>query len=268
MREEEKVVPETGRWTLSPIVLIAGVAILVVTGLLLNRHDSRAAPLVLWDEGGIAPPALAGQAAATPAAKPPTLAPPIRARVGLQVGHWESDELPVELAILRTERGANAAGFAEVGINYAIAGRVAALLTARGITVDLLPATVPPGYTADAFIAIHSDYNNSPAMGGFKLARFRDSAIPARDDALIAAITTEYGAATGQGRDGYITRAMTGYYAFNGADFRHAIASQTPGVIIELGFLTNPADRALLTERQETVAAGLAGGIIRFLTGA
>jgi len=241
---------------------------LVAGGLLIPRPEAHAAPIVLWGEAAASPVAATGaNPNATPTATA-TPAPPIAARVGLQVGHWESEKLPAELAILRTEHGASAGGFNEVDINYAIAQRVPELLRARGVTVDILPATVPGGYTADAFIAIHSDYNNSAAMNGFKLARFGDSTIPARDDALLNAITIDYGAATGQPRDGYITRAMTGYYAFNRADFRHAIALQTPGVIIELGFLTNPTDRTLLTEQQATVATGLAAGIIRFLTGA
>ena len=76
-----------------------------------------------------------------------------------------------------------------------------------------------------------------------------------------------YDPATGQPRDPTITRAMTGYYAFNSADFAHTIAPQTPGVIVELGFLTNPGDLALLTQRQAVAAQGVADGIVRFLLG-
>lgn len=255
-----------GRIALSPFVILIGIALCAGIAFSLPHADTPVAPLVLWNENGIVAPAKVQQAV-PPSAAPLPPAAPIHARVGLQVGHWESGALPAELAGLRDEHGATAGGLAEVDINYAIAQRVATILRARGITVDILPATVPPGYTAEAFIAIHSDYNNSPAMNGFKLARFRDSAIPARDDALLAAIITDYGAATGQGRDSYVTRAMTGYYAFNSGAFQHAIAPQTPGVIIELGFLTNQNDRALLVERQDIVANGLATGIIRFLTG-
>lgn len=258
---------ETRQGAVSPILVILSVIVLVAGGLLIPKPEAHAAPIVLWSEAVAAPAAVPGAIPKATSAAIVTPAPPIKAHVGLQVGHWESEDLPDELGILRTEHGASAGGYNEVDINYAIAQRVAALLRARSITVDILPATVPSGYTADAFIAIHSDYNNSPTMNGFKLARFRDSAIPARDDALLNAITVDYGAATGQSRDTYITRAMTGYYAFNNADFQHAIAPQTPGVIIELGFLTNGADRTLLTERQETVATGLSTGIIRFLTG-
>jgi len=234
--------------TRSPAVALLGVA---------------AAPLVAGASGATGTPQTISVAASTAI---PTPLPSIRARVGLQVGHWQAADLPAELASLRTETGASAGGHEEVDLNLQIARQVVALLTARGITVDLLPATIPPGYRADAFVAIHCDYNNDPAMRGFKLARYGDSASPARDDALLNAIAGTYGATTGQPTDPHITRAMTYYYAFNSGAFTHAIAPQTPGVIIELGFLTNASDRALLVGAPPTVATGLAQGIIGYLT--
>lgn len=256
--------PTTERGTLSPVVIVVGALALALCAMALLRSAPQAPALTGWSDG-------AGQAAPqrpvpVVAPAPPTPAP-IHARVGLQVGHWESEQLPAELAVLRDEHGASAGGYREVDLNYAIAHLVAARLAARGITVDILPATIPPGYRADAFVAIHCDFNNDPGMGGFKLARFRTSAVAARADDLIGAITATYGPATGLGQDGHITRAMTGYYAFNADDFAHAIDPGTPGAIIELGFLTNPGDLALLVERQDTVAQGLADGIIRFLSG-
>lgn len=224
-----------------------------------------AAPLVTGASGTIDTPQ-AAIAAAAPTAIPTPL-PPIRARVGLQVGHWQAADLPAELGSLRTETGASADGHAEMDLNLQIARQVAALLAARGITVDLLPATIPPGYRANAFVAIHCDYNNDPAMSGFKLARYGDSTSPARADALLNAIANTYGATTGQPTDPHITRAMIYYYAFNSGAFAHAIAPGTPGVIIELGFLTNASDRALLVGAQPTVATGLARGIIGYLNG-
>jgi hypothetical protein len=224
-----------------------------------------AAPLAVGAVGAVGTPQ--ATIAALPPTAIPTPLPPIRARVGLQVGHWRAADLPVEFASLRTETGASAGGYTEVDLNLRIARQVAALLAARGITVDLLPATIPPGYRADAFVAIHCDYNNDPAMSGYKLARYGDSASPARDDALLNAIASAYGATTGQPTDPHVTRAMIYYYAFNSGAFAHAIAPQTPGVIIELGFLTNASDRATLVGAQPTVATGLAQGIIGYLTG-
>lgn len=258
------------RW----VVLVAlALALCAVTARFTMRPDASRGE---WFSAGLAQPAgaagAASSAAATPRPAPATLAAtvalppgPVHGRVGLQVGHWESAELPDELAVLRGQQGAESAGLREVDVNYAVARQAAALLRARGVTVDLLPATVPPGYRADAFVAVHCDVNGDPAMRGYKLARFSGSAIPQRDDILLETIGTRYAAATGQPRDLHVTAAMTGYYAFNSRDFVHAIDPQTPAVIIELGFLTNPEDRELLKDRQDLLAAALADGILRYL---
>lgn len=258
-------VPVTERPAASPVLIVGAAFALAFAALFLLRAAPNRGQIAEWfpSSGGTSPysaPAVVRADGATPGALPP-----IQARVGLQVGHWEANNLPAELAILRTQGGASAEGYQEVDINFAVAQHTAELLRARGITVDILPATIPPGYQADAFIAIHSDYNNDPNIGGFKLARYGDSAIPERDDALLNAIVAAYGPITGQQKDGLISRAMIYYYAFNSGDFAHAIDPQTPGVIIELGFLTNPADRAILVNQQPTVAKGLAEGIIAFL---
>jgi N-acetylmuramoyl-L-alanine amidase len=251
----------------APLLVWGVAALLACVALFLRAGDAAPGLAGWWDTNGAAPPRVAMPAGATPDAQPSTPAAPIHARVGIQVGHWKAAELPDELAVLRSQSGASAAGVNEVDVNLAIARQVAALLAARGITVDLIPATVPAGYRADAFIAIHADANTDAGMRGYKLARFRDSAIPQGDDSLIAAIASVYGAATGLPVDPNVTRAMTGYYAFNSEDFQHAISQQTPACIIEMGFITSPADRALLLQQQTTVAQGIADGIIRFLSG-
>ncbi len=259
-------VPATEPQSVSPVLIVGIAFLLAFAALIVLRAAPTPDHIADWlqPSGDSAPytaPAVIGAATAAAATAP------IQARVGLQVGHWEREKLPAELAVLRTEGGASAAGYQEVDINYAVAQQVATLLRARGITVDILPATIPSGYQADAFIAIHCDANNDPGIAGFKLARYGDSVIPTRDDALLNAITTTYGAATGQRLDSIISRAMIYYYAFNSRDFAHAISPQTPGAIIELGFLTSPADRTLLINQQPLLAKGLADGIIRFLQG-
>jgi N-acetylmuramoyl-L-alanine amidase len=211
------------------------------------------------------------QPPATPAASPtpsvqPTPTPrpagtPLR--VGIQAGHWLSSELPDELARLRGSTGAFAAGYAEADVNLAIARRVVRLLESDGIAVDLLPATIPPGYDADAFVALHADGAPSVAARGFKLATpWRTS--PASQH-LLDAITTEYAAATGMPKDGAITFNMRGYYAFSYQRHQHAVAKTTPSVIVEMGFLTNNTDRALLIEQPDKLAVGIANGIVRYL---
>ena len=57
---------------------------------------------------------------------------------------------------------------------------------------------------------------------------------------------------------------MRRYYAFNFRSYRHSVHPATPALIVELGYLSNPADAALLLE-PEVVADALAGGVVSFL---
>jgi hypothetical protein len=216
-----------------------------------------------------APVLAAQQEPAAPSATPAVLPTPTprpagtQPRVGIQVGHWKSKELPDELARLRGSTGAFVRGLSEVEVNLDVARRVEALLTARGVAVDLLPATVPPAYDADAFVALHADGATKPGARGFKIATpWRTSRASQH---LRDALDAEYAAATGLPRDGAITFNMRGYYAFSFRRHTHATARTTPAVILEMGFLTNATDRAFLTRNADTVAQGIAAGILRYL---
>jgi N-acetylmuramoyl-L-alanine amidase len=193
----------------------------------------------------------------------PTAAPsrqPIR--VGIQAGHWIT-ELPDELAHLQLSIGASAGGYNEAMVNLDIARRTATLLESVGIAVDLLPAAIPPGYAADAFVALHADGAPQTGPRGFKVGTAWAASRASQQ--LLDALNAEYGRATTLPRHGAITAAMRGYYAFNYRRYTHTIARTTPAVIVEMGFLTNPDDRALLTKQPDLIAAGLANGIIRYL---
>lgn len=205
------------------------------------------------------PPTPTPSAIPTPSPRPPGTVP----RVGIQVGHWKSSELPEELERLRTSSGAFAAGLAEADVNMAVARRVLDLLVSRGIQADLLPATVPVSYDADAFVAIHADGSTSPDSRGFKLAApWRSSRAALR---LLDMLTEEYAAATGLPQDDGITFNMRGYYAFNYRRHQHAVARTTPAVILEMGFLTSAADRAVMVDQPDRAAVGIANGIVRYL---
>lgn len=186
-------------------------------------------------------------------------------RIGVQIGHYQIANLPDELASLRGQTGGGGGGTREVDFNQAIARRVAAILKAKGATVDILPATVPAGYTADAFVAIHADASLSSAPRGYKLARSRFSAIPQTDDALLQSVYSAYGNASGLPIDNNITRDMTGYYAFNARNRLFAVSKVTPSIIIEMGYLSNPADHAVLLNQSETLAEGIANGVWNFI---
>ncbi|MBK9709937.1 MAG: N-acetylmuramoyl-L-alanine amidase [Kouleothrix sp.] len=213
------------------------------------------------------PPSATPAPTSTPTTRPDSTPTPRPAdtppHVGIQVGHWRSSELPDELKRLRSSTGAFAGGYKEADVNLNVATRVVELLKSRGIAVDLLPATIPPAYDADAIVAIHADGSTSAGSRGFKLATpWRTSRASQQ---LLDTLTAEYATATGLPQDDAITFNMKGYYAFNYRRHTHAIARTTPAVIIEMGFLTNAADRAVMIGRADDTAIGIANGIIRYL---
>ena len=194
------------------------------------------------------------------------LPPPIVAgprRVAIQAGHWKTDEAPDEFPNLRFQFGGSVSGIDEVSVNLDIARRVATMLRTMGITVDVLPATIPPNYVADAFVSLHADDDGFGSATGFKIAHgfYRGP----YEQALVDALTREYANATMLPINDDVTDDMTDYYAFAWFRYEHALAPHTPAAIIELGYLSNADDRALLMDEPGVVARGLANGILRFL---
>lgn len=186
-------------------------------------------------------------------------------RVGLQVGHLDNDQVPEELSgLTRNGAGATAAGYNERDTVAVITELVAEQLEAAGVVVDVLPATVPPGYEADAFVSIHADGNRNAGIRGFKIAGPRRD-YSGRSAALVTALYKSYGEATPLPEDPSISRRMTAYYAFNWARYEHAVHPFTPAAIVETGFMTNPTDRAFLLNQPAQAAAGIANGILAFL---
>jgi len=150
-------------------------------------------------------------------------------------------------------------GLTEAEVNLDIAERTAARLRRAGAQVDLLQEFDPrlSGYRADAFVSIHADTCEGD-YSGFKVARVEHSAVPQAEDRLVNCLWQQYEAATGLARHpNTITFDMREYHAFGEID------PQTPGVIIEVGFLSG--DRWLLTAQPERVAKGVADGILCFL---
>lgn len=195
---------------------------------------------------------------------PPVLDGP--RRVGIQAGHWLTEEVPPELWRLRDQTGSAAAGVQEVDINRDVAERTRAILEARGVAVDVLPATIPPGYVADAFVALHADGDAAGAARGFKIAHSARRT-PYEND-LVALLRENYAAATDLPYDDdpeHRTLNMTSYYAFTWQRVVHATSPFTPSAIVEMGYVTNGADRELLTGSADLVAAGIAEAILRFL---
>lgn len=194
----------------------------------------------------------------------PLYDPPGPKRVGLQAGHWLVDQVPPELHGL--EAGATGGGKQEWQVNLDVAQRTAALLQASGIQTDVLPATVPPRYQANAFIAIHADGDTTGEDRGFKVARPGFSSIPDVDDRLVDAINQTYGSETELPRDdAHISLRMRYYYAFNARRYCHAVSPGVPQAIIELAYLTNATDRQYLIGDPEKLAQALSDSIQAFL---
>lgn len=192
--------------------------------------------------------------------------PPGPKRVGLQAGHWRVEEVPPELG--RLGPGTSGGGRAEWQVNLDLAQRAAGLLREAGVEVEVLPATVPPGYRAHAFLSIHADGDEAGVLRGYKLARAGFSATPEADDHLLATLYAAYGQATGLPRDDlHVSRRMTAYYAFNSRRYCHAVAPGVPAAILEAGFLTNAIDRQVLLGRPDAAAQGIAEGLLRYLGG-
>jgi len=184
-------------------------------------------------------------------------------RVGLQIGHLDVDQVPAELDGIRTHTGTSGGGTTEVAVNRTIAEMTKTLLEQRGMIVDLLPATIPPNYWADVFVAIHADGNLNTRVSGYKVAAPRRD-YSGQSAAFASLLEQSYGAATKIDLDPNVSRTMRGYYAFNWRRYEHSIHPMTVAAILETGFLTNASDRRVIVQAPEKSAAGIAGAIVEF----
>lgn len=204
---------------------------------------------------------------ATPLPTPVEVIPEATAKVNvaIQAGHWKSAELPDALAQLRGSTGAAGGGRTESQVTLDIAERTARLLRDKGLTVEVLPATVPTGYKADLFIALHADGSSTSGPRGYKVSTRWRSEVAAMDALLVQSIEHGYGGLTKLPQDSNITRAMRGYYAYSsyrGEEYR--IGDTTPAAILEMGFMTNAQDRALMFNNPDLIARGVVTGMENF----
>jgi N-acetylmuramoyl-L-alanine amidase len=172
-------------------------------------------------------------------------------------------EAPDELRRIRSN-GGNWGGVHESQVTLRIAELAAERLRVHGIEVDVLPTTVPPAYRADLFLSIHADANNNSTANGFSVAASRRD-LTGRGDAFVEILAQSYREATGLRHHTNVTRRMVSYYAFNSRRYTHSIDPNTPGVIIETGFLTSPVDRLVILDAPERSAEGIVMAVLRFL---
>jgi N-acetylmuramoyl-L-alanine amidase len=153
-------------------------------------------------------------------------------------------------------------GLTENSINYSVAQRVVDTLQARGYDVVLLDEFDArlDNFQADALVSIHAntcrDFGE-PVSGYLIAAAAARITARGNDQVLVDCVSRHYAVATGlQRRDG-VTIDMTDYHTFR------EIHPLTPAAIIELGFML--ADREILTERPDDMAAGIIDGILCFI---
>jgi hypothetical protein len=186
-------------------------------------------------------------------------------RIGIQVGHWQTENVPPELRRLEVQTGTSWDGITETEVSLEIATRIADLLKSHGYIVDIIPTTVPQGYLADAFVALHLDGDGTGENSGYKMAH--GSRRGPFEQQLLDDIKDEYGAATGFRYDPeHISRAMLGYYAVSWQRYRSSTSPFTPSVILEMGYLSNDGDREFIMNNPDRTAVGIANGIERFLS--
>jgi N-acetylmuramoyl-L-alanine amidase len=146
-------------------------------------------------------------------------------------------------------------GLTEASINLDVAQAVVAQLEAEGLRVDLLEEYDEQldEYNATALISIHADACLYPEASGFKVASLEGSTNPL-NRILVDCLAGKYKERTGlQFHANSITYDMTQYHVFN------TISHQTPGAIIEVGFMLT--DREILTGGSDLVAQGIVDGI-------
>lgn len=146
----------------------------------------------------------------------------------------------------------------EVDINTSVAAQVKEILNNDGYEVDIYGEFDDrlAGLRALVFLAIHTDsceYVN-PEATGFKIAPSPNNTLSTR---FQGCLTDRYARATGLGLHPGVTTDMTQYHAF------YSISDQTPGAILELGFLNLDHDK--LINNQNEIAQGITDGILCFL---
>jgi N-acetylmuramoyl-L-alanine amidase len=167
-------------------------------------------------------------------------------RIGVQPGHWRIDELPDELARLRTSTGAVYGSLRELDINLAVSVRLVDRLMRSGFQAELVPAAIPAGYRADVFISVHADRADQPDRRGWKLsAPWRPSPASTRLAEDFSRAFRESGLPEDRGG---VTANMRGYFGFSWWRYQQVISPYTPAVLVEMGFMGNASDRARMRD--------------------
>ena len=166
--------------------------------------------------------------------------------------------------------GAEGNGYREQDLVYRIGAELAGILLADGYDVRLSRPTADTqlgtsnasslaarvneanAWGADYFISLHANASEITAASGTEALVYR---VDSTAGALARAIVQAVSAATGLPDRGVTPR--TNLYVLK--------RTQMPAVLVELGFITNPTDAALMANSPALFAQGVANGINAFL---
>jgi N-acetylmuramoyl-L-alanine amidase len=246
---------------LLPLMAAVGVFSLLVLVLVLESGritEDQPQQASAMASSGFPEPVLPGLPGFTPLE---ALSGPIR--IGIQPGHWRIDELPDELARLRTSTGAAYGSLRELDLNMAVSRLLVDSLNAAGYQAELVPAAIPAGYRADLFVSVHADRADRPDRRGWKLSPpWR----PSRRSSELAESMSAAFRESGLPQDyNGITANMRGYFGFSWWRFSNALSPYTPAVLVEMGFMGNEADRLRMRDRPDFYADIMLEGIESFL---
>ena len=139
----------------------------------------------------------------------------------------------------------------------AIQSRLGKLLAADGrFDVTLCPGDIPDGWKGDLFLALHADGSSDPEASGFSYGYPPGCSECKLLADTFAAWYAEIPGAPKRRRDNY-TGALSGYYGW-----RRTTAPAK--LLVEHGFLTNPGERAWLSENEGRIAQAHCEAILHY----
>ena len=188
--------------------------------------------------------------------------------IGIEAGHSSTD--PGAYSCDRK--------YKEADITNNISNLVAGKLRAAGYTVNVYRDNkyALDDKKFDAFVALHVDWCPNGYVSGYKVSRYggdKGKGLNGSGDAsdrLATAVWASYGPATGIPKDtssGHFTDKFRNYWALRPQSSSYwSVATGTPGIIIEMGWMRDP-NLSVLRKSPDSVATGIANGVINFLNG-